>query len=73
MFHGRKAKQLTYDDSLSTPTKCIFRVKIDNIAITQASAAVGDSKLAKARAAFKAIDTLHVCYTADLRNYTCID
>lgn len=60
MFHGRKAKSLAFDDSLSTPNKAVVRVKIDGQGVTQSAAAGTDKKLAKARAAFKAIETLHV-------------
>ena len=60
MFHGKKSKQVEYDDVGSTQNKAIVRVKIDGKAITQGSAAGSDGNLAKQRAAFKAIETLMV-------------
>lgn len=60
MFHGRKAKTLLYDDSQSTPTKCIIRIRIDNVIVSQSAATISDHRLAKARAAFKAIEALQV-------------
>ena len=60
MFHGRKAKALTYDYVGSTSGKSVVRVKIENTVVSQSAAAGSDSKLAKARAAFKAIEALCV-------------
>ncbi|KAK9895834.1 hypothetical protein P389DRAFT_195961 [Cystobasidium minutum MCA 4210] len=55
---NRKAKTLQYDDSASTPKKCIVQIKVDGKMIASSAAAGQDTKLAKARAAFKAIDAL---------------
>jgi hypothetical protein len=60
MFAGKKAKKLEYDDVGSTPAKAMVRVKIDGRAVAQSAAAGTDQKLAKARAAFKAIEALLV-------------
>lgn len=57
---NRKAKKLSYVDSTSTPKKCIVQVKVDGKMVASSAAAGQDVKLAKARAAFKAIDALSV-------------
>lgn len=57
---SRKGKTLQYDDSASTPKKCVVQVKVDGKLVAQSAAAGQDIKLAKARAAFKAIDALSV-------------
>lgn len=64
MFHGRKAKHLSYDDVGSTHNKALVRVKIENQVISQGAAAGQDKTLAKARAAFKAIEALCVSIVA---------
>jgi hypothetical protein len=57
---NRKGKTLEYDDSLSTPKKCTVQIKVDGRVVASSAAAGADTKLAKARAAFKAIDALSV-------------
>lgn len=57
---NRKAKKLQYDDSTSTPKKYVVQVKVDGKLVASSAAAGQDAKLAKARAAFKAIDALSV-------------
>ena len=66
MFHGRKAKVLSFDDIGSTPSRTVIRVKINGTVVSQSAAAGSDTRLAKARAAFKAIEALCVrAETAD--------
>lgn len=59
---NRKAKALQYDDSASTPKKCVVQIKVDGKIVAMSAAAGQDVKLAKARAAFKAIDALSVSF-----------
>jgi hypothetical protein len=57
---NKKAKSLQYDDTTSTSKKCVVQIKVDGKMVAQSAAAGQDVKLAKARAAFKAIDALSV-------------
>lgn len=59
-FDKKHKRYLSYDEEGSTPKKAVARLKVNGVVISQGVATSTDKKLAKARAAFKAIEHLKV-------------
>lgn len=71
IFNSRNQKSLEYDDAGSTANRAVIGVKVDGKIVASSAAAGSDQKLAKARAAFKAIEVLHVGLSSHVTTVLC--